>query len=84
MKSKKNSNTKRSGVAVDALVRIFHRGAEVFVWLHKFVIKNVFFIERPGGPVTYALCLVLLPLLPVWAAACACGEMLIALDEEFQ
>jgi len=74
------------GVEVQRLVRIlcvaWEGWWEVFVFVPSFAARNVFFIERDGGPITYLFALVILPISPLVGAACGIAQALINVDEE--
>ena len=55
---------------------------EVFLFVPAFSFRNVFFIERSGGPITYLFALAILPVAPLLGASCGIAQALINIDEE--
>lgn len=74
------------GLSVQRLVRLLRVAWdgwwEVFVFVPSFAVRNVFFIERDGGPITYIFALVILPISPLLGASCGIAQALINMDEE--
>lgn len=55
---------------------------EVFIYVPSLCFKNVFFIERTGGPIIYLFALLLLPFSPFFGAIFGLGEALLRIDNE--
>jgi hypothetical protein len=65
------------------LLRVAWEGwLEVFIFVPSFCFRNVFFIERDGGPITYIFALAVLPVSPLIGASCGIAQALINIDEE--
>ena len=65
------------------LLRVAWEGwLEVFLFVPSFCFKNVFFIERQGGPLTYIFTLLALPVSPFLGASCGLAQAMMNVDEE--
>lgn len=86
MKNQLTQFAASSRVLLQRLVRLcgiaFRAWLEVAVWLPSFAFKNVFFIERQGGPITYLFTLVILVPSPIIGAIGGLALALVAIDEE--
>lgn len=59
----------------------FHRGFDAALWVIRWSFRNVFFIERDGGPFTYMISLVVLITFPGWMFIAFIAEFLLEIDD---
>lgn len=65
------------------LLRVAWEGwLEVFIFVPTFCFRNVFFIERQGGALTYLFTLLVLPVSPLVGASCGLAQAMINVDGE--
>jgi hypothetical protein len=60
----------------------FRAWLDVAIGVPSLAFKNVFFIERQGGPITYLFTVIILLPSPLIGAACGLAQAMIAVDEE--
>jgi hypothetical protein len=86
MKNQPTQFAARSRVLLQRLVSLcgiaFRAWLDVALWVPSFAFKNVFFIERQGGPITYLFTVIILIPSPLIGASCGVAQALLAVDEE--